>query len=148
MLQKGFVCSKGFSNEQRWPKNSDFNFPLVSYCFEVTLFDLQCSLLFCSVCCISVASVVCAFSDWLRSLHCPSAIGSNGLHVHCDWSTVGKTARRTVVVSPPAVQSVHMLEVNKTGVYIISVLPLIKTLWGLDTFLSFYLIKFVIFFFL
>lgn len=49
----------------------------------------------------------------------PSAIGYSRLRVEYDWSVVGKAKRHRVVVFSffsPAVQTVHMFQVNKPGV--------------------------------
>ena len=73
------------------------------------------------VCCISVASVVPARRHWLPVPDRPAALGRIRAPVGSDWSTVGKGKRRRFIrflFFLPAVQTVHMSQVNKPGVEI------------------------------
>lgn len=110
--------------------------------FQRELFDLPRSLLFSS----SLLHLRCISGPRSTAIGparsgCPSAIGWNRLHVKCDWSMVGKAERRCVVIFFFC-SAVHMLEVNKPGVDIISVLQFVKQR-ETETFLTFSFIKFI-----
>ena len=91
---------------------------MARYCFEGALFDSQRSLLF------SEKSVASPLHQWstLTAIgcvrpDCRAVIGRIRLDVKSDWLVTGKAEHHCVdFFFLPAVQTVHMFQVNKPGV--------------------------------